>query len=370
MEEKIEQFNEETLYETKWRTEWTKVNCIDTSGEAFAIYLNLLYLAPLTFLFARFFLRAYTQRGKPRSVKQAARRISESGKQAEKQTEEAFEHQGEKLEDELAEKGPEAAERAGEKVKAGAEDLHEQLRDDVRRMKEGKFRGDRRVSDRVASFERQVKTKTEKVVEKGKGLLSGENNASGSGSRNSSPQKGSRSRQSSPQKGSRIPVKKGSESAVEDEPQRRPEQEPKEEGLLGSGAHNESEGKQDENMAQSQAVRDPDDAPAGGARDESVSASGEGKENQPPLGHGANNESEEKQEANMDDSQAIRPGDSIEPAQSGEGTGGEEDTDAMGKSGSIIDLTKEKVKDAKQSAEEEKEAKEEDPTMPQSMPAS
>ena len=34
--------------ETRYRLGSTMVNCIDTSGEAFAIYLNVMYLAPLT----------------------------------------------------------------------------------------------------------------------------------------------------------------------------------------------------------------------------------------------------------------------------------------------------------------------------------
>ena len=34
--------------ETRYRTEYQNVHCIDTSGQAFAIYLNLIYLLPLT----------------------------------------------------------------------------------------------------------------------------------------------------------------------------------------------------------------------------------------------------------------------------------------------------------------------------------
>jgi hypothetical protein len=34
--------------ETLWRTQYETVPCIDTSGQAFAIWLNLAYLAPLT----------------------------------------------------------------------------------------------------------------------------------------------------------------------------------------------------------------------------------------------------------------------------------------------------------------------------------
>jgi hypothetical protein len=38
------------------------VTCMDTTGQAFAIWLNVLYLLPLTYLFARFFVRSYLYR--------------------------------------------------------------------------------------------------------------------------------------------------------------------------------------------------------------------------------------------------------------------------------------------------------------------
>jgi hypothetical protein len=43
----------------EWMTEYRTVPCIDTSGQTFAIWLNVLYLAPLTVLFVRFFIRSY-----------------------------------------------------------------------------------------------------------------------------------------------------------------------------------------------------------------------------------------------------------------------------------------------------------------------
>jgi hypothetical protein len=50
---------------TVYRTEYQAVPCIDTSGEAFAVYLNAIYLAPLTFLFVRFFVKSYLRRTSP-----------------------------------------------------------------------------------------------------------------------------------------------------------------------------------------------------------------------------------------------------------------------------------------------------------------
>jgi hypothetical protein len=81
--------------ETKWRTEFAYIPCIDTEGQAFAIWLNVFYLAPLTGLFVRFFIRSYSNRGPGRAKKQdhrlnvskaatdAAREFDSLGKAAE-----------------------------------------------------------------------------------------------------------------------------------------------------------------------------------------------------------------------------------------------------------------------------------------------
>ena len=54
--------NTHTVDRVVYRTEYQHVPCIDTSGQAFAIYLNLIYLAPLTGLFMRFFVKSYFRR--------------------------------------------------------------------------------------------------------------------------------------------------------------------------------------------------------------------------------------------------------------------------------------------------------------------
>ncbi|EEQ28548.1 conserved hypothetical protein [Microsporum canis CBS 113480] len=48
--------------ELRYSLESATVPCINTSGQAFAIWLNLVYLLPLTFLFVRFFVRSYLRR--------------------------------------------------------------------------------------------------------------------------------------------------------------------------------------------------------------------------------------------------------------------------------------------------------------------
>jgi len=46
----------------KYRTEYQTIPCIDTSGQTFAIWLNVFYLTPLTVLIVRFFIRSYLRR--------------------------------------------------------------------------------------------------------------------------------------------------------------------------------------------------------------------------------------------------------------------------------------------------------------------
>jgi hypothetical protein len=49
------------------------VTCIDTSGQMFAIWLNVLYLTPLTILFIRFFIRSYITRTPRKAVHHATK---------------------------------------------------------------------------------------------------------------------------------------------------------------------------------------------------------------------------------------------------------------------------------------------------------
>lgn len=48
--------------ETRYRDELQWVNCLDTSGQVFAILVNVLYLLPLTWLFGQFFVTSYLKR--------------------------------------------------------------------------------------------------------------------------------------------------------------------------------------------------------------------------------------------------------------------------------------------------------------------
>lgn len=53
----------------QYHTEYQTIPCINTSGQTFAIWLNVLYLTPLTFLFVRFFVKSYLRRTGQKSGK-------------------------------------------------------------------------------------------------------------------------------------------------------------------------------------------------------------------------------------------------------------------------------------------------------------
>jgi hypothetical protein len=81
-------FRPETVERTVYRTEYQSVPCIDTSGQAFAVYVNLIYLAPLTILFMRFFFKSYLRRSSPNNkARSKARTISDAAGDASRSVE-------------------------------------------------------------------------------------------------------------------------------------------------------------------------------------------------------------------------------------------------------------------------------------------
>jgi len=106
----------EQLEEYRWNTEWQTTQCLDTSGQAFAIWLNLLYLAPLTLLFMRFLWNNYVQ-GQPagRRAGEKRRELSEGVSDAARQTSDTIEAAGMKVEQGLG--------MVGDKIKQGGKEL-------------------------------------------------------------------------------------------------------------------------------------------------------------------------------------------------------------------------------------------------------
>lgn len=94
---RVEEIKEEVLY----RHEFHTVRCLDTDGQAFAIWLNVAYLLPLIGLFLNFFRRSYS--GKKRT-------LSESAQDASRKTQRAVNTFGRNVEGKLSEAAQEGAE--------------------------------------------------------------------------------------------------------------------------------------------------------------------------------------------------------------------------------------------------------------------
>ena len=63
---------------TAWNhhTEYRTVPCIDTSGQTFAIWLNVFYLTPLTVLFVRFFIKSYIRRTSGKGTSHSTKHVA------------------------------------------------------------------------------------------------------------------------------------------------------------------------------------------------------------------------------------------------------------------------------------------------------
>lgn len=61
--------------------EYKHVPCLDTPGQALAVVFNVVYLTPLTWLFARFFIRSYLGSNANKSAA-ATKKVRDAGKEA------------------------------------------------------------------------------------------------------------------------------------------------------------------------------------------------------------------------------------------------------------------------------------------------
>ncbi|CAD0087916.1 unnamed protein product [Aureobasidium vineae] len=169
-QEAIQKYHEETRY----RTDYATINCIDTTGQSFAIWLNIFYLFPLTILFVRFFVRAYLFRSGSNKSRSKRHSVSRATKDAAHGTNREIEHAGKAVEKKIAhlpedlaaaekrlEKKlghlPEDLKAAEKKLENKLGHLPEDVKKDLQALKDGKLpRSTRPVSDRVESFERKM----------------------------------------------------------------------------------------------------------------------------------------------------------------------------------------------------------------------
>ncbi|KAF2726336.1 hypothetical protein K431DRAFT_214132 [Polychaeton citri CBS 116435] len=219
IKQEIKKVDPRPQYETKWRTDWTRVDCIDTQGEAFAIYLNLFYLFPLTALFGRFFYRAYTTRGRARTARQAGGQAVAAAKDARKDTTGSVEYLGERAEEELRRRSNETAEVIND---GDLKDTLEKLRADA--TESAKEKG-RRVSAQVEDFEQRTKRLAAAGVDKVKG--SGDRTPVKKSSEQHSPVNGSvRNQDDSDESETETSKSPTSKNTVADTSEKAPAQEP------------------------------------------------------------------------------------------------------------------------------------------------
>jgi hypothetical protein len=156
----------ETVNKVVYRTEYQSVPCLDTSGQAFAVYLNLIYLAPLTILFMRFFFKSYLRRTSPGAKHQTKHTaISKSARDATHGVEREIESLGKSAEDavQLAVKKSRDAVRGRKTNANGKDDRHGSLSpankkfvDEVKRKVSQKLQEIDETKDTVAKNVKQV----------------------------------------------------------------------------------------------------------------------------------------------------------------------------------------------------------------------
>ena len=146
---------EKAQEEIRYRMSSQRVHCLDTSGQVFAILMNLLYLTPLLYLFVTFFYNSYTARAqseppKPTKEENVSQSSRDAVKDIEQEIREAVEgRQGgdtepppelkAKLENakrnvkenskDFSEKARSTAEDLADKAQKGAHDLSDKARD-------------------------------------------------------------------------------------------------------------------------------------------------------------------------------------------------------------------------------------------------
>jgi len=159
------------IQEIRYHNEWHEVHCLDTDGQAFAIWLNVVYLLPLTFLFLRFFWKSYivgkppTGRGKGTNK---PRQLSESLREAAAQTSEAVEEFGEQVEKDLDVVGEEV-EKTGNKVNKKVHENNwdekaKKLKEEMEDMMKGLV-GNKDAGEKVEEQESKVSQQVDDVAD-------------------------------------------------------------------------------------------------------------------------------------------------------------------------------------------------------------
>jgi len=181
--------------ETRYRDELQWVHCLDTSGQVFAILLNCMYLAPLTWLFLQFFITSYLKRVDRRrsssaselavrarqslqdASKGVARRLSEAVEEMHRTSEDIGEEDAivdtEEVKNELgqvAQQVKNTAKKASKKAKqaaskANSETVIEEFQRDLELMKEGALNLGEKIKTATSSSAEQAKNLKDAAAE-------------------------------------------------------------------------------------------------------------------------------------------------------------------------------------------------------------
>ncbi|KAF2104515.1 hypothetical protein NA57DRAFT_30863 [Rhizodiscina lignyota] len=156
---------QETLDRMTKKDEFQLISCIDTTGQSFAIWLNLIYLAPLTWLFLRFFFRSYNKRTSSSTAHSThTRRISRSAIDAARGVDRELESLGRSAEDgvgEAVEEGQSVVDDAGDKA-GEVKDEAEEKADEVKQEEEGQNVADNE-GDKAGEVNDEAEEKADEV---------------------------------------------------------------------------------------------------------------------------------------------------------------------------------------------------------------
>ena len=157
---------EKAQEEIRYRMSSQTVHCLDTSGQALAIFMNLVYLAPLLYLFITFFYNSYTARAQsepPKPTKEE--NINQSSQDAVKDIEREIREAVEGRQGGDTEPPPELKtklENAKRNVKENAKDFNEKAQSNIEDLSVQAQKGAHELSNKAKDTAGDLPAKAQK----------------------------------------------------------------------------------------------------------------------------------------------------------------------------------------------------------------
>lgn len=157
--------------ETRYHDDLQWTNCLDTSGQAFAVLLNIVYLLPLTWLFANFFIQSYLRRVERRRSSTASQKaqlaresVHDAARRSSRRLSQAFENP----QDGVEESGDDIAIVDGEKIKKklnnAASTARKEANDAISSSRETINKGVNSVKRESSKFSSRAESRTEETI--------------------------------------------------------------------------------------------------------------------------------------------------------------------------------------------------------------